>query len=91
MIKLERQVTISNKLGLHARAATKLAVLAADFDANITLTQGEKNASAASVLGLLMLESGIGKMITVTAKGPDAEVALNAVCDLINAKFDESC
>jgi phosphocarrier protein NPr len=38
-----------------------------------------------------MLESGIGKMITVTAKGPDAEVALNAVCDLINAKFDESC
>jgi phosphocarrier protein NPr len=38
-----------------------------------------------------MLESGIGKMITVTAQGPDAEVALNAVCDLINAKFDESC
>ncbi|MBB1316225.1 HPr family phosphocarrier protein [Shewanella sp. SR43-4] len=91
MIKLERQVTISNKLGLHARAATKLAVLAGDFDASITLTQGDKNASAASVLGLLMLESGIGKMITVTAQGPDAEVALNAVCDLINAKFDESC
>ncbi|MGX9462424.1 HPr family phosphocarrier protein [Shewanella sp. A14] len=91
MIKLERQVTISNKLGLHARAATKLAILAADFDASITLLQGDKSASAASVLGLLMLESGIGKMMTVTAEGPDAEVALNAVCDLINAKFDECC
>ena len=91
MIKLERQVSISNKLGLHARAATKLAILAADFDANITLIQDEKNASAASVLGLLMLESGIGKMITVTTEGPDAEAALNAVCDLINAKFDECC
>ncbi|QDE32604.1 MULTISPECIES: HPr family phosphocarrier protein [Shewanella] len=91
MIKLERQVSISNKLGLHARAATKLAILVADFDANITLIQDEKSASAASVLGLLMLESGIGKMITVTAEGPDAEAALSAVCDLINAKFDECC
>ncbi|MDD8059979.1 MULTISPECIES: HPr family phosphocarrier protein [Shewanella] len=87
----KRQVTISNKLGLHARAATKLAILAADFDAEITLVQGEKQANAASVLGLLMLESGIGKMMTVTAKGPDAEAALEAVCNLINAKFDECC
>ncbi|GGP37976.1 phosphate ABC transporter permease [Shewanella algicola] len=88
---LKRQVTISNKLGLHARAATKLAILAADFDAEITLVQGEKQANAASVLGLLMLESGIGKMMTVIAKGPDAEAALEAVCNLINAKFDECC
>ncbi|GGB46654.1 HPr family phosphocarrier protein [Shewanella inventionis] len=88
---LERQVTISNKLGLHARAATKLAMLAADFNAQITLIQADKQASAASVLGLLMLESGIGKMITVTATGPDAEAALDAVCNLINDKFDECC
>ncbi|GGQ09028.1 HPr family phosphocarrier protein [Shewanella litoralis] len=88
---LKRQVTISNKLGLHARAATKLAILAADFDAEITLIQADKQASAASVLGLLMLESGIGKMITVTATGPDAATALDAVCNLINDKFDESC
>ncbi|GGP77863.1 HPr family phosphocarrier protein [Shewanella ulleungensis] len=88
---LERQVTISNKLGLHARAATKLAILAADFDAEITLIQADKQASAASVLGLLMLESGIGKMITVTATGPDAATALDAVCNLINDKFDEGC
>ncbi len=91
MPTLERQVTICNKLGLHARAATKLAVLASEFDASITLIQGDKQASAASVLGLLMLESGMGKTIQLIAEGPDAEPALNAVCALIEAKFDEAC
>ncbi|MCL1143756.1 HPr family phosphocarrier protein [Shewanella gaetbuli] len=91
MTAIQRQVTISNKLGLHARAASKLAVLATQFDANITLEQGSKQANAASVLGLLMLESGIGKTIDISAEGPDAEAALEAVCALINAKFDEQC
>lgn len=88
-VAYSKQITISNKLGLHARAATKLAILATEFDATITLIQGEKQASAASVLGLLMLESGIGKIITVEAQGRDAEKALEAVCKLINDKFDE--
>ncbi|MCE9687092.1 MULTISPECIES: HPr family phosphocarrier protein [Shewanella] len=90
MPKLERQVTICNKLGLHARAATKLAILASDFDASITLIQGDKQASAASVLGLLMLETGMGKRITIKAEGKDAEAALDAICALIDAKFDEA-
>ncbi len=89
-MKLERQLTISNKLGLHARAATKLAVLAATFDAEVTLIQGDKQASAASVLGLLMLETGMGKTITVISEGKDAQAALNAVSALIDAKFDEA-
>lgn len=88
---LQRQVIISNKLGLHARAATKLAILANAFNANVTLIQGDKKASAASVLGLLMLESGLGKTIDITAEGPDAQSALDAICDLINDKFEESC
>ncbi|QIR13504.1 HPr family phosphocarrier protein [Shewanella aestuarii] len=91
MSLLQRQVTITNKLGLHARAATKLAILATEFDANVTLIQGSKQANAASVLGLLMLESGIGKTIDITAEGPDAQAALDAICNLINAKFDECC
>ncbi|MGL5047163.1 MAG: HPr family phosphocarrier protein [Shewanella sp.] len=91
MQKIERQITISNKLGLHARAATKLVVLAAAFDATITLIQGDKHASATSVLGLLMLETGMGKTIKLIAQGPDAEPALDAICALINAKFDEAC
>ncbi len=88
-MKLERQVTICNKLGLHARAATKLAILANQFDANVTLSNGEKSASAASVLGLLMLESGKGKTISLSADGDDAEAALDAICALINARFEE--
>lgn len=91
MPKLERQVAICNKLGLHARAATKLAVLASSFDAEVTLALGDKQASAASVLGLLMLESGIGKTINVTSEGKDAEAALDAICNLIKDKFDEAC
>jgi phosphocarrier protein NPr len=90
MPKLERQITIVNQLGLHARAATKLAVLASEFTARITLFQGDKHASAASVLGLLMLESAMGKEITITAEGEDAQAALDAICDLINARFDEA-
>ncbi|GIU43210.1 HPr family phosphocarrier protein [Shewanella algidipiscicola] len=90
MSKLERQLTICNKLGLHARAATKLAVLAAQFDAQVTLIQGDKQASAASVLGLLMLETGFGKTITVTSEGQDAQAALDAISALIDAKFEEA-
>ncbi|QTE83009.1 HPr family phosphocarrier protein [Shewanella algae] len=90
MAKVEREVTIVNKLGLHARAATKLAVLASEFEADITLIQGEKKASAASVLGLLMLETSQGKSIRLIAEGPDAEPAMDAICALINARFDEA-
>ncbi|WP_299008894.1 HPr family phosphocarrier protein [uncultured Shewanella sp.] len=89
MLKLTREITICNKLGLHARAATKLAILASEFDAEITVIQDDKQASASSVLGLLMLESGMGKTVTLVAKGKDAKEALDAVCKLINEKFDE--
>lgn len=89
MPTIEREVTICNKLGLHARAATKLVVLASEFDAKITIIQGEKQASATSVLGLLMLETGMGKTVQLLATGPDAQTALDAICQLIDAKFDE--
>ncbi|GIU41182.1 phosphate ABC transporter permease [Shewanella sairae] len=89
MPTIEREVIICNKLGLHARAATKLVVLASEFDAKITIIQGEKQASATSVLGLLMLETGMGKTVQLLATGPDAQTALDAICQLINAKFDE--
>ena len=88
---LKREVIIANKLGLHARAATKLATLAATFDANVTLEQGTKSASASSILGLLMLESGMGKTISVVSEGHDEQAAMDAVCQLIEDKFEESC
>lgn len=89
MPKFERKITICNKLGLHARAATKMAVMASEFDAKITIMQGEKMASANSVLGLLMLESSMGKEITLIAEGKDAKKALKALCNLIHDRFYE--
>lgn len=88
-MRLEKNLTIVNKLGLHARAATQLVQLAQQFKANITLIQGDKTASAASVLGLMMLESYQGKEVTVVSEGDDAEAALAAIEELITAKFHE--
>ena len=88
-MRLEKNLTIVNKLGLHARAATQLVQLAQQFKAEITLIQGDKTASAASVLGLMMLESHQGKEVTVVSEGDDAEAALAAIEELITAKFHE--
>lgn len=86
---IEKQILIRNKLGLHARAATKLAVLSNQFQSDIHLKQDDKSAPANSVMGLLMLESSQGKYVTVTVEGGDAPEALKAVEKLINNKFDE--
>lgn len=86
---IERTMLIVNKLGLHARAATQLVQLTNKFDANITLYQGDKQASANSVLGLMMLESHQGKEVRVISEGPDAEAAMDAVETLIVGRFNE--
>jgi len=83
-------VTIVNKLGLHARAATKLAQLCQQFDARIELQQDGRSADASSVLALLMLASSKGKNVDVVTSGNDAEAALAAVVGLIRAGFDET-
>ncbi|QHJ11767.1 Phosphocarrier protein NPr [Paraglaciecola mesophila] len=89
-IRLEKSLLIVNKLGLHARAATQLVKLANQFEAEVTIVQGDKSASASSVLGLMMLESGQGKEIQVISEGKDAQQALDAVEELIVGKFNES-
>ncbi|HAW92461.1 MULTISPECIES: HPr family phosphocarrier protein [unclassified Arsukibacterium] len=87
--KLSRNVTIVNQLGLHARAATKLAQLCQQFQAHIELVYQDKTADACSVLALLMLASSKGKTLQVTAEGTDAEAALSAVVSLIEQGFGE--
>ncbi|ASD68554.1 MULTISPECIES: HPr family phosphocarrier protein [Pseudoalteromonas] len=87
---LEDTFLIQNKLGLHARAATVLAQLATQFDAEVTLYQGDKSAAADSVLALLLLESSQGKEVRVVCEGPDAQYALDAIGGLIENKFNES-
>ena len=90
MANFVKQMLIQNKLGLHARAATKLVQLANQFDANITIKQGDKQANADSVMALLMLESSMGKHIEVHTDGDDAKEAMDAIEELINKKFDEA-
>lgn len=85
----EARFIIQNKLGLHARAASQLAQLAMNFDAKITLHQGDKSAEADSVLALLLLESGKGKEVHVVCEGEDEEGALTAIGQLIAEKFHE--
>lgn len=89
MSSIEKTLLIVNKLGLHARAATQLVQLTNKFDAQITLHQGDKQASANSVLGLMMLESHQGKEVRVVSDGPDAKQAMDAVEELIVGRFNE--
>ncbi len=86
---IEKQLTITNKLGLHARAATQLARLASQFEATITMHQGDKDAFASSVLALMMLERSQGKQVLLRCDGIDAENAMQAIENLIVNKFNE--
>ncbi|HDY7824818.1 TPA: HPr family phosphocarrier protein [Vibrio vulnificus] len=89
-MKLSRKVLIQNRLGLHARAAVKLVELAQSFAAEVTIDNEEdKTAAADSVMGLLMLESAQGQYVTIHASGEQAEQALDAICHLIEDKFEE--
>ncbi|EHI9301150.1 HPr family phosphocarrier protein [Vibrio vulnificus] len=89
-MELSRKVLIQNRLGLHARAAVKLVELAQSFAAEVTIDNEEdKTAAADSVMGLLMLESAQGQYVTIHASGEQAEQALNAICHLIEDKFEE--
>ncbi|MBU2870286.1 HPr family phosphocarrier protein [Colwellia sp. E2M01] len=90
MTVLSRQVTICNKLGLHARAATKLAQLSQKFSAKITVELDGKKADAGSIMTLMLLAGGQGKVVNITAEGEDAQMALTEICKLISDKFDEA-
>ena len=69
-MRVEKTLTIVNKLGLHARAATQLVQLANQFDAEITLKKGDKEANANSVLGLMLMESHQGEQVDVIFIAP---------------------
>lgn len=88
-MKISKTLTIVNKLGLHARAATKLVQLANSYECDVVLEQGEQQAPADSVLALLMLESSQGKQVTLICEGKDAQVAMDNIENLIANKFDE--
>ena len=85
----ERDVEIKNKLGLHARAAAKLVHVAAKFKSDIKIRKGDEEVDGKSILGILLLAAGRGSTIKLRADGPDEREALDAIEQLIDAKFDE--
>lgn len=86
----EREVTIINKLGLHARAAAKLVTLASEFESEIQVAKDGREVSGKSIMGVMMLAAAKGSRIRLIADGPDAEAALDGLEALVNRHFDEA-
>jgi phosphotransferase system HPr (HPr) family protein len=87
---LTREVTLTNMLGLHARAAARLVQMASRFQSKITLSKDGRTVDAKSILGVLMLAGAPGERLLLSAEGPDAEQAVEALSGLIRSRFGES-
>ncbi len=81
--------TISNKLGLHARASAKLTKLAGSFRCDVWMSRGERRINAKSIMGVMMLAAGLGSQLEIETNGPDEQEAMDALLALINDKFGE--
>src|SRR5690606_40556915 len=82
-------IVISNKLGLHARAAAKLTQTAGRFQSEVYIARGTQRVNAKSIMGVMMLAAGLGVTVTVDAEGEDAAAALEAIQHLFENKFGE--
>ena len=85
----ERTVEILNKRGLHARASAKFVKLASSFEAEVQVSKDGQTVDARSIMGLMMLAAGPGSTIHIAAEGEQAEEALEALCALVAARFEE--
>ena len=86
---LSRELPIVNKRGLHARASAKFVQMVERFEAEIWVTKGSETVGGTSIMGLMMLSAGPGTSIVVSAAGPQAQAALDAISELVAAKFNE--
>jgi phosphocarrier protein len=84
-----RTVDICNERGLHARASAKFVKLAAGFDAEVTVTKDGTRVDARSIMGLMMLAAGPGCVVEISAEGPQAADAVEALAALVASRFDE--
>ena len=81
--------TVSNKLGLHARASAKLTKLAGSFPCDVWLSKGERKVNAKSIMGVMMLAAGVGTEVTLETSGERDQEALDAILALMADKFGE--
>jgi phosphocarrier protein len=86
---IERELLISNRLGLHARATAKLVQVLSGYRCNATLTAKGREVNAKSIMGVMLLAAGQGTPVTVRVDGDDEEEAIAAVADLFARCFDE--
>ena len=86
---LKSSITISNRLGLHARASAKLTKLAGGFQCEVHLSRGGRRVNAKSIMGVMMLAAGLGTVVEIETDGADEAAAMDALRSLIDAKFDE--
>jgi phosphocarrier protein HPr len=83
------EITIINKLGLHARASAKLTQLAGQFPCEVFLSRAGRRVNAKSIMGVMMLAAGLGSVVTLETEGDKADEALQAIEALINDRFGE--
>jgi len=86
----QRECTIVNKLGLHARASAKLSQLAGKFQCEVFMSRNGRRVNAKSIMGVMMLAAGKGSTVTLETSGADENAALEALSALIAARFDEA-
>ena len=87
---ITRTTTIINKLGLHARASAKLTQLAARYKCEVWMTRNDRRVNAKSIMGVMMLAAGKGSVVTLDTEGPDEQECMDALIQLIEARFGES-
>jgi phosphocarrier protein HPr len=86
---VSRELPIINKRGLHARASAKFVQMVERFNAEVWVTRGGETVGGTSIMGLMMLSAGPGTTIVVSAIGPDAQAAVDAITELVASKFNE--
>ena len=86
---IKTTVTISNKLGLHARASAKLTKLAGSFPCEVWMSRNDRRVNAKSIMGVMMLAAGVGTEVEVETAGTQEQEAMDAILALINDKFGE--
>jgi phosphocarrier protein len=86
---IHTRATISNKLGLHARASAKLSKLAGSFPCEVWMTRNDRRVNAKSIMGVMMLAAGIGSEVELETDGDQEQQAMDALLALINDKFGE--
>jgi len=86
---IKTRTTISNKLGLHARASAKLTKLAGSFPCDVFMSRGERRINAKSIMGVMMLAAGLGSEVELETNGDREQEAMDALLALIYDKFGE--